>query len=95
MWVVVCGWILIVDNLIKKGFSLANWCCMCRCSGEMVDHLLLHHDFSHELWSGVYVWDLVGDAGDGSISFFGWWNWFGKHASDVWNLWNLELACLI
>jgi len=35
----------------------------------MVDHLLLHHDFSHELWSEVYVWDLVGDAGDDSISF--------------------------
>lgn len=69
MWVAVCGWILIVDNLIKKGFSLANWCCMCRCSGKTVDHLLLHHDFSHELWSEVYVWDLVGDVGDGSISF--------------------------
>lgn len=69
MWVAACGRILIVDNLIKKGFSLANWCCLCQCSGKMVDHLLLHHDFSHEDWSEVYVWDLVGDAGDGSISF--------------------------
>ena len=34
----------------------------------------------------------MGDAIDRAISLFGWRNWFGKYASDVWNL---LPACLI
>lgn len=33
------------DNLIKRGFTIVNWFCMCRSSGELVDHLLLQCDF--------------------------------------------------
>jgi hypothetical protein len=45
------GKILTHDNLLKKGFSLVGWCCMCRRSGEAMDHLLLHCDVAYNLWS--------------------------------------------
>jgi hypothetical protein len=66
---------------------MANWCCMCRSSGEIVDHLLLHCSIAFELWSFTFqsfgiqwvppsrVMDLL----------FGWRNWFGKHESHVGN----------
>ena len=37
--------ILTNDNLIKRGFTIVNWFCMFRSSGELVDHLLLQCDF--------------------------------------------------
>ena len=36
------GKILTTDNLKRRRFYLADWCCMCSCDGELVDHLLLH-----------------------------------------------------
>ncbi len=32
--------ILTYDNLIKRGFTMAEWRCMCRSSGETMNHLL-------------------------------------------------------
>ena len=31
-----------------------GWCCMCRCSGETVDHLLIHYIDTMDLWSFVF-----------------------------------------
>ena len=42
LWTVAHGRILILDNLMLRSRSLANWCCMCCCDGKSVDHLLLH-----------------------------------------------------
>ena len=61
---------------------------MCRCNGETVDHLLLHCGNAYWLWSLVFrsfgiSWVLSRSVAD---TFFGWWNWFGKHSSSVWNL---------
>ena len=50
MW----GWILAIDNLVKRGFTLVNRCCMCRCCGESVDHLLLHCELGLALLSVVF-----------------------------------------
>ena len=34
-----------------RGRPLVNWCCMCCCDGESVDHLLLHCPVTHTLWT--------------------------------------------
>ena len=46
--------ILTIDNLVKRGQSLVNWCCMCWCDGESVDHLLLHYKLAYALWCEVF-----------------------------------------
>ena len=50
IWTAAWGRILTSDNL-RHGYSMADWCCMCRCSREAVDHLLLHCRCAYELWS--------------------------------------------
>ena len=61
---------------------------MCRCNGETVAHLLLHCGKAYQLWSLVFKsigisWVLPRSVAD---SFFGWWDWLGKHLSSIWNL---------
>ena len=31
-----------VDNLRKRKVWILDWCYMCKCNGESVDHLFLH-----------------------------------------------------
>ena len=33
---------------------MVSWCCMCRCSRETVDHLLIHCSAAFELWSFIF-----------------------------------------
>ena len=61
---------------------------MCRCSEETVDHLLLHCKRAYRLWSFTFrsfgiSWVLPRLVAD---ILFGWWNWLGKHSSNIWNL---------
>lgn len=84
-WTTAWGKILTHDNLMKRGFSLVCWCCMCQCSEETVDRLLLHCDVAFALWSVVF-----GAFGTQWVSLeivaailFRWQNWFGKHSSDI------------
>ena len=65
-----------------------GWCCLCRCGGETVDHLLLHSLVATEVWSFVFrsfgvEWVLLGSVMD---HLYGWRNWFGKQSLGVWNL---------
>ena len=67
---------------------MVGWCCLCRSAGESVDHLFLHCGVARELWSCVFrsfgtAW-VIPDCVPALL--FGWWNWFGKHSSQVWNL---------
>jgi hypothetical protein len=41
VWTAAWGRILTCDNLRRPGLVMVGWCCLCRCSGETVDHLLL------------------------------------------------------
>jgi hypothetical protein len=33
---------------------VVEWCCMCKRSGESIDHLLLHSAMASELWSATF-----------------------------------------
>ena len=41
LWTTARDGILTIDNLVKRGWSFVNRCCLCRCEGESVDRLLL------------------------------------------------------
>ena len=49
MWTIALCWILTLDSLTRRRLPLMNWCCMCRSTRELVDHLLLHCDVAHAL----------------------------------------------
>lgn len=71
-----------------------DWCCMCWCSGENVDHLLIHCAGASWLWSCAFrsfgvSWVLPKRVVDLLAE---WRNWFGKHTS---NIWNLVLHCVM
>ena len=88
LWTVANNGILTIDNLIKKGQSMANRCYLCCCDGESVNHLLLHCKFTHALWCEVFAVFGIQWVMPRSISsfFFIWRNWFGKHLSTIWNM---------
>ena len=93
LWIAARGGILTIDNLVKKNLPLVNWCCLCRCKEEIVDHLLLHCKFAHTLWSEFFLlfgvqWVMPKIV---VTLLSAWWNWLGIHYS---NVWNMVLACL-
>jgi hypothetical protein len=47
-----------LDNLRKRNIVVVEWCCMCKKSGESIDHLSLHCEVARELWS--YILKLFG-----------------------------------
>jgi hypothetical protein len=51
-WIAVLGKILTMDNL-RKNIIVTEWCCMCKKSGESIDHLLLHCEVAIEVWNLV------------------------------------------
>ena len=42
VWTAVGDKILTGNNLQGRDFDFVDWCIMCQCNGETVDHLLLH-----------------------------------------------------
>ena len=54
VWTAAWGWILTCDNLRRRGIVTIGCCCLCRCSGETLDHLLLHCSVVCEIWSFVF-----------------------------------------
>jgi hypothetical protein len=88
LWSVAWGRILTCDNLMRRGHVMVGWCCLCRAAGESVDHLLLHCEVARVLWHCVFrafgvAWVLPNQI---PALLIGWWNWFGKHSSQVWNM---------
>jgi hypothetical protein len=54
-WTVTLGKILTLDNLRKRGIIVVGWCCMCKQSGESINHLLLHCEVVRALWSVLFT----------------------------------------
>ena len=71
-----------------KNLPLVNWCCLCRCDEETVDHLLLHCKFAHTLWSEVFLMFGVQWVMSCIVVslLFAWRNWLGNYSSNVWNM---------
>uniref|UniRef100_A0A2N9IAI6 Reverse transcriptase domain-containing protein n=1 Tax=Fagus sylvatica TaxID=28930 RepID=A0A2N9IAI6_FAGSY len=55
VWTAALGKILTTENLRKRRVTILDWCCMCKSSGESVNHLLVHCPVAWELWSMVLV----------------------------------------
>ena len=49
--------ILTLDNLIHRGRSLVNRCCMCYCNAKSMDHIFLHCPVAHLL--GVHMLQVL------------------------------------
>ena len=49
VWTAAWDRILTGDNMKLKGYDFVDWCIMCRCCGETVDHLLLHCGKTYQL----------------------------------------------
>ena len=50
-WEEVWGKILIVDMLMKRGWSMVNRCSLCKDNEESADHILIHCGKTRELWT--------------------------------------------
>ena len=48
-WEEVWGKILIVDMLMKRGWSMVNRCSLCKDNEESMDHILIHCGKTKEL----------------------------------------------
>ncbi|KAK9988965.1 hypothetical protein SO802_029204 [Lithocarpus litseifolius] len=88
VWCVAWNKILTGDNLRLRNLDFVDWCILCRRCGETVSHLFLQCEWAYRLWSFVFItfgmcWVIPKSITD---VLFGWWNWLGKHSSQVWNL---------
>jgi hypothetical protein len=88
VWSAAWGKILTCDNLMRRGYSMAGWCCMCRMAGETGSHLMIHCSLAGELWNIALRSFGVSWVFPDNITnlLYGWYNCFGKHNSLVWNL---------
>ena len=88
LWSAAWGRILTCDNLMRRGYTLVGWCCMCRNDGETGSHLLIHCPIAAALWQLILrsfgvLWVFPNNIVN---LLYGWFNCFGKHNCLVWNL---------
>lgn len=50
IWTTTLGRILTIDNLRRDGFTLVNSCCLCKQNEETVNRLLIHFEYTNDLW---------------------------------------------
>jgi hypothetical protein len=59
---------------------VVEWCCMCKKSGESIDHLLIHCEVARDLWS--YMFNLFGVE------------WvMPRRVIDLLNIWGSQVGC--
>ena len=76
VWTAAWDRILTGDNLRLRGFDFVDWCIMCRCYDETVDHLLLHCGKAHRLWCFAFRNFEISWVPSHTVSdlLFSWWN---------------------
>jgi hypothetical protein len=55
VWSATLSKILTHDNLRKRNVIVIEWCCLCKKSGEYINHLLLHCEIAPYLWSYILI----------------------------------------
>ena len=55
VWTATIGKNLTFDNLHNRLLLMVDWCCMCKRSGELINHLLLHCSFRTNIWSFIFA----------------------------------------
>lgn len=81
--------ILTCDNLMKKGITLVDWCCMHRCNGKNEDHFIVHCDVAQKLWS--LLSSMFGDAYDHCGALL----WLEELDWKTWQLFGMEYGPLM
>ena len=64
---------------------MVGWCCLCKSSGESVNHLLLHCRVARKVWNFILCAFGVSWVFPKTVSelLFGWHNWWGKKSSRI------------
>ena len=88
VWTAAWDKIITGDNLRLKGYDFVDWCILCRCCGEAVDHFLLYCGNAYRLWCFVYRLFGISWVPSSTVSdlLFSWWNWLEKRSSHICNL---------
>ena len=88
-WEATWGKVLTLEQLQRRGFSLANRCFLCLSEEETVDHLLLHCVKTRVLWNLLFSlfgisWTLSGTV---KTTLLGWNGGFvGKRRKKAWQM---------
>ena len=89
VWTVALGKCLTIDNLRRRKVWILDWCYMCKCNGESVDHLFLHCPVAMDMWAMVF--GLFGVSWVMPQSVVGllacWQGSFGRHRNGYIWLW--------
>jgi hypothetical protein len=85
VWTAAWGKILTCNNLMRRGYTMAGWYCMCKSGWETGEHFLIHCALASDLWFVVLhsfgvCWVFPNRIVD---LLFGWYNSFRKHDSKV------------
>jgi hypothetical protein len=94
-WTAALGKILTAENLRRRGIVLGSWCCMCKASGESVEHLLLHCPYAKEMWDMVFaLFGIQWVMPRGVLALFECWQGnFGGHQNIV--VWRAVPHCVM
>ena len=94
VWTVALGKYLTIDNLRKRKIWILDWCYMCKCNDESVDHLFIHCPVVMDLWSMVLglfgVSWVMPQLVVGLLAC--WQGWFSRHRNG--HIWIIIPHCL-
>uniref|UniRef100_A0A7N2LIU1 Reverse transcriptase zinc-binding domain-containing protein n=1 Tax=Quercus lobata TaxID=97700 RepID=A0A7N2LIU1_QUELO len=59
----------VTDNLRKRTFIMANWCCLCKSDGRLASHLLLHCPIACDLWAFLSILPSLDHLGHAKLYY--------------------------
>ena len=87
VWTAALGKCLTIDNLRKRKVCILDWCYMCKCNNETVDHLFIHCPVALEMWDMVFgLFGVCWVMPMSVVELFACWQGrFGRHRNgDIW-----------